>query len=113
MASYVKNKELREEIKLSREKDELTRKALDMLILMSRRFSYNFKYFYEEDREDCISFAVMDCYLYWRGYDPDKSQNAFAYYSQIIKNGFAKGWNTLYGKMTFGDKTSLNNIHSL
>jgi len=115
MAIYVKNKELREELIKSKEQDKLTKEALNMFILMANKFSTNFTYIYEEDREDCISFAIMDCYQYWRGYKPEKSPNAFAYITQIIKNGFAKGWRKLYGNMPKSSKISVsqNNIYSL
>ncbi len=115
MSHHVKNKDLREELIKSKEKDELTKEALDMFILMANKFSTKFKYVYPEDKEDCISFAVMDCYMYWRGYNPDKSANAFAYVTQIIKNGFAKGWRKLYGNMPKSKKVSVsqNKIYSL
>jgi len=112
---HVKNKDLREALILSKQNDELTKETLDMFILMAKKFSTNFTYIYEEDKEDCISFAIMDCYQYWRGYDPEKSANAFAYITQIIKNGFAKGWRKLYGNMPKSKKVSVshNNIYSL
>ena len=115
MSHHVKNKDLREELIKSKEKDELTKEALDMFILMANKFSTKFKYVYPEDKEDCISFAVMDCYMYWRGYNPDKSANAFAYVTQIIKNGFAKGWRKLYANMPKSKKVSVsqNKIYSL
>lgn len=106
---HVKNKDLREELIKSKENDKLSAEALDMFILMANKFSQKFKYIYPEDREDCISFAVMDCYRYWKGYDPEKSQNAFAYVTQIIKNGFAKGWRQLYGNFPKSKKTSISN----
>jgi DNA-directed RNA polymerase specialized sigma subunit len=108
MAHHVKNKDLREEIIKSKEQDELTKEALDMLILMAEKFSHKMNYLYSEDKEDCISFAVMDCFQYWRGYDPTKSANAFAYYTQIIKNGFAKGWRKLHGHMPYSTKVSIS-----
>jgi len=108
MPHHVKNRDLREEIILSKENDKLTAKALDMFILMANKFSNKLTYIYPEDKEDCISFAIMDCYQYWRGYDPEKSQNAFAYYTQIIKNGFAKGWRKLYGNMPKSSKISIS-----
>lgn len=108
MAHHVKNKDLREEIIICKEKDELSPVALDMFILMAQKFANKLTYIYPEDREDCIQFAIMDCYLYWRGYDPEKSQNAFAYYTQIIKNGFAKGWRRLYGNMPKSSKISIS-----
>lgn len=115
MAAYVKNRELREQLIISKENDVLTPVALEMFMLMAEKFSTKFKYIYPEDREDCISFAIMDCYQYWRGYNPEKSANAFAYITQIIKNGFAKGWRKLYGNFPKSKKISVssNNIYSL
>lgn len=112
---HVKNKDLREALILSKEKNELTKETLDMFILMAKKFSNNFTYIYEEDKEDCISFAIMDCYQYWRGYNPEKSANAFAYITQIIKNGFAKGWRKLYGNMPKSKKVSVssNSIYNI
>lgn len=109
---HVKNKDLREEIIKCKQEDELSDKALKMFMLMADRFSNKMGYVYPEDKEDCISYAVMDCYLYWRGYDPEKSTNAFAYYTQIIKNGFAKGWRKLYGHMPMSSKISISQ-HSI
>jgi len=106
---HVKNSDLREEIIKCKEKDELSKEALDMFMLMAKKFSTRLNYIYPEDKEDCISFAVMDCFQYWRGYDPQKSQNAFAYFTQIIKNGFAKGWRKLYGNMPKSHKISVSN----
>lgn len=108
MAHHVKNRDLREEIIRCKEADELTDTAINMFMLMARKFSTKLTYVYEEDREDCISQAVMDCYLYWRSYNPEKSPNAFAYYTQIIKNGFAKGWRKLYGNFPKSVKVSIS-----
>jgi hypothetical protein len=112
---HVKNKDLREELIKSKERDELTPLAIDMFIIMAKKFANNFTYIYEEDREDCIAFAIMDCYRYWRSYNPEKSSNAFAYVSQVCKNGFYKGWRQLYGHFPKSKKVSLshNNIYSL
>lgn len=105
---HVKNKDLREEIILSKEQNNLTKKALDMLMLMADKFANKMTYLDPDDRKDCVAFAVMDCYLYWRGYDPEKSQNAFAYYTQIIKNGMGKGWRKLHGHFPHSSKISIS-----
>ena len=112
---HVKNADLRNEIIKSKERDELTKEALDMLILMAKKFSTKLYYIYSEDREDCIAFAIMDCYKYWRGYDPNKSLNAFAYFTQVIKMGSAKGWKKLYGNIPKSKKISVssNNIYNI
>lgn len=88
---YVKPLELKEEILLSLKNDELTPKAINMLLLMVKNMSRKFSYKYEEDRKDCQAFAVLDIVRYWRGFDPEKSNYPFSYYSQMIKNGLAKG----------------------
>lgn len=115
MAVIVKNKDLREELIKSKAQDKLTPEALAMFMLMSKKFANKLTYIYEDDKKDCISFAIMDCYQYWRGYNPEKSQNAFAYFTQIIKNGFAKGWRKLYGNMPKSRKisTSSNKIYNI
>lgn len=112
---HVKNKDLREEIIKSKAQDELTTEAILMFQTMAKKFANSFTYVYEEDKKDCIAFAVVDCYQYWRGYDPEKSQNAFAYFTQIIKNGFGKAWRKLYGNFPLSSRVSYstNNIYSI
>ena len=111
---YVKPDDLKREILLSKEKNELTPAAIEMLWRMAKEASKKLRYKDEEDRKDCISFAMEDVLKYWRSYDPEKSKYPFAYYTQIIKNGFAKGWKKLHPISSL-DKVSLNssNIYSL
>jgi len=115
MGIHVKNADLRNEIIKCKENDELSREAIEMFMLMAEKFSKKLNYIYVEDREDCIAFAILDCFQYWRGYNPKKSQNAFAYFTQIIKNGFAKGWRKLYGNMPKSKKISVssNKIYNI
>jgi len=115
MPQHVKNSDLRNEIIRCKANDKLTIEAIEMFQLMAKKFSTKLNYIYAEDREDCIAFAILDCYLYWRGYNPEKSQNAFAYFTQIIKNGFAKGWRKLYGNFPKSKKisTSGNKIYNI
>ena len=108
MANYVNPDEFRKEIQLSKEKNELTPRAVEMLMLMAEGASKKLRYKDEEDRKDCIAFALMDVVKYWRSYDPEKSKYPFAYYTQIIKNGFAKGWRKLH-PLSSTDQVSLSN----
>jgi hypothetical protein len=114
MANYVDPEEFKKEILLSKEKDELTPRAVDMLMLMAKEASKKLTYKDEEDRKDCIAFALMDVVKYWRSFNPEKSKYPFAYYTQIIKNGFAKGWRKLHPLSTT-KKVSLSgeNFYSL
>ena|SRR5271157_934777 len=104
----IKNAELRKEIIKSKEQDELTKTALEMLILMSKRFADTMSYLYPEDKQDCIQGSIMDCWQYWRAYNPEYP-NAFAYYTQVIKSGSAKVWKKIYGHFPKSSKISLSN----
>ncbi len=94
--SYIKPKELYEEICISLDKKQLTPKAQDMLILIAERANRKLKYTDPMDREDCIGFALLDLFRYWDRFKPEKTTNAFAFYTQIAKNGYAKGWHKLH-----------------
>jgi hypothetical protein len=104
---YVNPQELREEVIKSREGDYLTPKAVEMFQTMAREASKKLRYRDEEDRKDCIAFAMMDVVRYWRSYNPEKSKDPFSYFTQMIKNGFAKGWRKLH-PLSAGEKVSLS-----
>ena len=93
---YLNNRDLLDQIVLSKELDELTPKALEFLMLLADKCSMKLTYRNPEDRQDCIAYAYMDLYRYWRNFNPEKSTNAFAYFTEIAKTRFAKGWNKLH-----------------
>ena len=41
-------------------------------------------------REDMISDAILNCLTYIHKFDPEKSDNPFAYFTQIAKNAFIR-----------------------
>jgi len=94
--AYVKNKELYEEICISLEQKKLTIKARDMLILIAERANNRLYYNNPQDKEDCIQFALLDLFKYWDRFKPWKTKNAFSFYTQVAKNGYAKGWNKIH-----------------
>jgi len=96
MPHYVKNKDLLSEILISKEQGKLTDTAVSMFILIATESNKNLHYEYPMDKEDCISAALEDLIKYWDRFNPEKSTNAFAFYSQIAKHGFAKGWKRLH-----------------
>jgi len=80
---------------------------IDMWQQMAQRFSYNMTYVNPLDRDDIVQQGVIDCYMYWANFDPSKGTNAFAYFTQIIKNGAAKAWRTIH-PVHFRKTTSLS-----
>lgn len=95
-APYVKNKDLYREVIVSKQKGELTANAITMIMKMSQETIKLLKFKYEDDKKDCIQTAITKCLLYWKNFNPDKSKNAFAYFTQIIKNGYTESFNKLH-----------------
>lgn len=112
---YVKNSVLREEFIKCKKTGELSDELVLMFQQIATRLSTKLKYSNPMDREDCISTAVMDCIKYWKNYDPEISDNAFAYVTSICRNGYAKFWRAS-SKMKFPDSIMISlsdNVYSL
>lgn len=95
--NYLNNRDLYDQIVLSKEQDKLTADAEKMLVLLAERAIRKLSYVNEDDRQDCLQFALLDLLKYWRNFNP-KYTNAFAYFTEIAKRGYAKGWNKIHPK---------------
>lgn len=108
--NYLNNRDLYDQIVLSKEQEKLTKEAEKMLILLAEKAINRMRYVDEKDREDCLSFAILDLLKYWKGFNP-KYTNAFAYFTEIAKRGYAKGWNAIHPEKYKGT-ISLNKANS-
>ena len=93
--NYLNNKDLYNEMVLSKEADKLTPTAEKMLVLLAERAINRLNYVNSDDRDDCLQFALLDLLKYWKNFNP-KYTNAFAYFTEIAKRGYAKGWNKIH-----------------
>ena len=93
--NYLNNKDLYAEIVISKEQDKLTPTAEKMLMILAENAIRKMSYVYDDDRKDCLQFAMLDLLKYWRNFNP-KYPNAFAYFTEIAKRGYAKGWNKIH-----------------
>ena len=93
--NYLNNKDLHNAISESKDLDRLTPTAEKMLILLAERAINRMSYVNPDDRQDCLQFALLDLLKYWRGFKPEYP-NAFAYFTEIAKRGYAKGWNKIH-----------------
>ena len=93
--NYLNNKDLHAAMSESKEQDKLTPTAEKMLILLAERAINRMSYVNPDDRDDCLQFAMLDLLKYWRGFNPEYP-NAFAYFTEIAKRGYAKGWNKIH-----------------
>jgi hypothetical protein len=93
--NYLNNKDLHDAMSESKDLDKLTPTAEKMLILLAERAINRMSYVNKDDRDDCLQFAMLDLLKYWRGFNP-VYPNAFAYFTEIAKRGYAKGWNKIH-----------------
>jgi DNA-directed RNA polymerase specialized sigma subunit len=93
---YLKNKDLLEEILISKENKELTPKAQQYFVLLANRVIERMHYTNENDKEDCLQTGLFDLFANWHNFDTRKSENAFAYFTEIFKRGIARGYGQLY-----------------
>lgn len=96
--NYLNNKDLLTEILISKEKNNLTHKAVEYITLMVDKIGLEFHYRFGEDYDDCRSEALINVLKYWKNFNVNKSENAFSYYTQQIKTGYAIGYNKIYKK---------------
>lgn len=92
----INNADFVREITLSKERGELTGKATEYFIKLANHAIKALTYTDPRDREDCIQFALLDLVLYWKNFDPAVSNNAFAFFTQIAYNGYAKGFKKIH-----------------
>ena len=93
---YLSNKDLYCELIVSKAKGRLTKEAERMLILLAKNVIRKMYYNDYNDRLDCLQSAYLDVFSNWYSFDENKGDNAFAYFTEIIKRGMAKGWNARY-----------------
>jgi hypothetical protein len=109
---YVNNKEFTASIISDKAKDELSPLSIECFVALANRAVNRMYYEDPRDREDCIQSAILDCLKYWRGFDPEKSliPNAFAYFTTVCKNGYAKQWKAIHKKTGLDDDENLDFI---
>ena len=108
--NYLNNRDLYDQIVLSKDADKLTPDAEKMLILLAERAINRLTYLNQDDKHDCLQFAILDLLKYWRNFNP-KYTNAFAYFTEIAKRGYAKGWNKLH-PTKYKNTMSMDRINS-
>jgi len=86
--NYIRNKDLLAEVIVCKEKGEMTPKLAQMLQLLTARYGRSSKFVGYTFNEDMQAYAMMMLCRTWGGFDPNRGSNAFAYYTQSIKNSF-------------------------
>jgi DNA-directed RNA polymerase specialized sigma24 family protein len=64
-----------------------------MLMLLGKKLQSKMYYRDLDDKHDCLQEAMYSVFKFWYNFDELKGDNAFSYYSEIVKRGLAQGWN--------------------
>jgi len=94
----VNAKKLTYEIILSKGYGSLTRKAQNMIILLANNAIRKLSYKDEDDKMDCLQTSMLNMMTKWTHFNPDKTNNAFAYFTEIHKRSIAEFMNYWYNK---------------
>lgn len=87
--NYLNNRDMMEQVRLSRELGRPTDELANMFIVLVARYAkhpnYASVFSYEEDMQ---AHGLLTLVKQWHYFNPDKSNNPFAYYTQICKHAF-------------------------
>ena len=98
---YVNNKELlealivyREKVAIAKERDlpkpRITNYLGSCFLKIATHLSYKPNFVNYMFRDDMISDGIENCVQYIHNFDPEKSRNPFAYFTQIIHYAFLR-----------------------
>lgn len=98
---YVDNKEFLKEIikyresvleakKENRTKPQIPRYVAECIMKISEKFSHNYRFLYYSFRDEMVADAIENCIRYIDNFDPAKSLNPFAYFTQVVYWAFLR-----------------------
>lgn len=106
---YLTNKQLLEQIKISHERGEMTPDFAKMIMMLCHRYSQKGEFINYSYNEDMQAFAALTVVKVWKSFDPAKSQNPFAYFTQTIKHAFYQYLNQEKKQRDIRDELLLSN----
>jgi hypothetical protein len=62
----------------------------ECILMIAQRLSSKPQFYHYPYKDDMVSDGVENCLLYMDNFDPDKSENPFAYFTQIIYYAFLR-----------------------
>lgn len=102
--NYLNNKDLLAEVIKSKEQDQMTDKLAHMLQMLCKRYASRAQFANYTYNEDMQAYAMMGLVKTWRAFNPEKSNNPFAFFTQCIKNSFIQMLNQEKKQRTIRDE---------
>ena len=87
-ANYLNNKDLLKQVVLSKKQGKMTDELAKMLMLLTARYGKKGNFANYTYNEDMQAFAIMALVKTWNSFNPERSQNPFAFFTQCIKHSF-------------------------
>lgn len=86
--TYMSNKELLAAVVEAKSKGLMTDKLARMLQLLCSKYAKKGSFVNYSYNDDMQSYAMMMLVRTWNSFNPEKSNNPFAFFTQCIKNSF-------------------------
>lgn len=86
--NYLNNKDMLAEVKQSLEQDQPTPKLAHMWKTLAKRYSSRAQFAGYSYRDDMEAYALYMICRTWKSFNPEKSNNPFAFFTQCIKHSF-------------------------
>lgn len=86
--NYLNNKDMLAEVLKSKERGQMTDKLAHMLQTLAARYGRKGNFANYTYNEDMQAYAMLMLVKTWNSFNPEKSSNPFAFFTQCIKNSF-------------------------
>lgn len=86
--NYLNNKDLLAQVVLSKQQGRMTDRLAHMLQTLAARYGKKGNFANYTYNEDMQAYAMLMLVKTWNSFDPEKSSNPFAFFTQCIKNSF-------------------------
>lgn len=86
--NYLNNKDLLAQVMASKAQGSMTNLLAHMLQTLCRRYAKKGNFANYTYNDDMQGYAMMMVVKTWNSFDPKKSSNPFAFFTQCIKNSF-------------------------
>lgn len=105
---YLNNRDLLAQVLISKKNDKMTNELAKMLQLLTARYAKKGNFANYTYNDDMQSYAMLMVVKTWRGFDPAKSSNPFAWFTQCIKNSFIQYLNQEKRQRDIKDEVLVN-----
>lgn len=105
---YLNNRDLLAQVLLSKKQGKMTNELAKMLQLLTSRYAKKGNFANYTYNEDMQSYAMLMIVKTWQGFDPAKSSNPFAWFTQCVKNSFIQYLNYEQRQRDVRDEVLIN-----